>query len=427
MSVPNRTDMMAPTTLDPAHVKNYLESYGYKVLSSAEWARKPAKNGSVLDIIVDGHLEEDGHTHYRIVCTLTVKERQALRWLATRRLSQIREELHDIAKTALAASYDSVFTGAPFAIKGAPAGTTSRLQKWLGAFAASANQGIASPHLVAQAFYFLAAPIPETLAVDCKPDIASLQEHVIVGPDEGLREVSSGGAALEVPDAFTSSAGIDEFVGSDDANPDTSIPDHESKAAPAKSSTASASSVFVTLSMQRQVPQEGAERFLAKYGYDVMYTLDWRMRPSESSRKPKLKLRIQGHSESGGCTLYRVECSLAARKPELLLEWDTEFRLSRLRESLHDIVKAELGRSYGEAFSEAPFASRGAPKGTSKRLEKWLATLAWVVNDGIATPNLAAHVLLCLEVPLPPEPIIAETHLKGPLGSTVASNTHSYI
>eukprot|EP00971_Amphidinium_carterae_P292332 5803102-Amphidinium_carterae.1 len=69
---------MAPTTLDPAHVKNYLESYGYKVLSSAEWARKPAKNGSVLDIIVDGHLEEDGHTHYRIVCTLTVKERQAL-------------------------------------------------------------------------------------------------------------------------------------------------------------------------------------------------------------------------------------------------------------------------------------------------------------------------------------------------------------
>jgi len=139
--------------------------------------------------------------------------------------------------------------------------------------------------------------------------------------------------------------------------------------------------------------------YLAPFGYMVASPEEWRQTPKRSFGTPTLALSVNGHEERGSHTYYDVHCWFVAKKPSLHLEWLAQRRLASLREELHDIVKNELGKSYGDVFGKAPFAKRGGFAGTTLRLQRWLEVLAACVNDGTAPPALVAQVLLFLGAP----------------------------
>lgn len=138
-----------------------MRPYGYAVASPERWCVRPSKSPGkpTLRLLVTGHTELEGHTFYCLQCWLAVEDPPVrLDWTAQRRLLQLREELHDAAKNELGGSYMHVFSKAPFAKRGGPSGTTSRLQVWLETLAACINTGKAPPALVAQVLLFLDAP-----------------------------------------------------------------------------------------------------------------------------------------------------------------------------------------------------------------------------------------------------------------------------
>jgi len=138
-----------------------LRPYGYAVASPERWCVRPNKSPGkpTLRLIVTGHAELEGHTFYCLQCWIAAEDPPVrLEWTAQRRLVQLREELHDAAKNELGGSYMHVFSKAPFAKRGGPSGTTSRLQVWLETLAACINTGKAPPALVAQVLLFLDAP-----------------------------------------------------------------------------------------------------------------------------------------------------------------------------------------------------------------------------------------------------------------------------
>jgi len=96
-----------------------------------------------------------------------------------------------------------------------------------------------------------------------------------------------------------------------------------------------------------------------------------------------------------------VECSLALRGGRQL-DWCVLRRLKRLREELHDAVKAELGHSYVQIFDGKPFAKRGGLRGTTALLDGWCKVLAACINDSNCVPRVVALALRFLEVPEPP-------------------------
>ncbi|CAE7407266.1 unnamed protein product [Symbiodinium natans] len=126
----------------------------------------PAKNQAFE---VAGHEERGGHTWYQMKCSLLApRSVPALRWQVDRRLSSLREELHDRIKDALGSSYATQFGKTPFALKGGLPGTTARLNAWFGSMAEVVNRGDAKPSVVALLLLFLEAPEqaeqPETAA-----------------------------------------------------------------------------------------------------------------------------------------------------------------------------------------------------------------------------------------------------------------------
>eukprot|EP00930_Biecheleria_cincta_P056308 TRINITY_DN42453_c0_g1_i1.p1 TRINITY_DN42453_c0_g1~~TRINITY_DN42453_c0_g1_i1.p1 ORF type:complete len:238 (-),score=36.24 TRINITY_DN42453_c0_g1_i1:243-956(-) len=113
-----------------------------------------------LEILVDGHEEDAGHTFYILVCTLR-HGAKVLRWQCKKRLSDLRG-LHDEAKALLGQdAYSGIFVEAPFARAGGLPGTTGRLRVWLERLAQAANGGRLPTQLLATLVRFLEAPIPQ--------------------------------------------------------------------------------------------------------------------------------------------------------------------------------------------------------------------------------------------------------------------------
>lgn len=137
---------------------------------------------------------------------------------------------------------------------------------------------------------------------------------------------------------------------------------------------------------------------LEPYGYMASSAEEWQLDASSESR-PRLRLSLGGHSEKEGHTYYTTDCELSAERWSLHLEWQSQKRLTKLREELHDTVKNELGKDYPEVFALAPFAKRGGWHGTSERLTKWLETLADCINQGVASPVLVSQILLFFDAP----------------------------
>lgn len=113
-----------------------------------------------LELVVDGHEEDAGHTFYILVCTLRGGDK-LLKWKCKKRLSEVRA-FHDDAKAILGQdAYSRVFAETPFARRGALRGTTGRLRLWLERLTQEANGGRLPTQLLAALIRFLATPVPQ--------------------------------------------------------------------------------------------------------------------------------------------------------------------------------------------------------------------------------------------------------------------------
>lgn len=111
----------------------------------------------MLRLGVQGH-EAEQHRFYAVDVQLQLGGKgQVMQWRAPRRLTELRNGLHDPVKRALGPQeYDRFFGRSPFARSGRPPGTTARLDAWCAALADCVNAGGAPPAVLAQVVQFLA-------------------------------------------------------------------------------------------------------------------------------------------------------------------------------------------------------------------------------------------------------------------------------
>lgn len=127
---------------------------------------------------------------------------------------------------------------------------------------------------------------------------------------------------------------------------------------------------------------------------------DTRRWPSRRGGRPVLELRVVGHEEMKGHTMYTVECSLALRSA-FRLDWQASRRLAQLRKDLLGRVKHTLGDAYPKRFGQTPFASKGGLPGTTARLNAWFGALAACVNELATSPSVVGLALHFLDAPEP--------------------------
>lgn len=141
------------------------------------------------------------------------------------------------------------------------------------------------------------------------------------------------------------------------------------------------------------------QSYLRDYGFAVADADTWLRAPVEDTTAPFLVVKLDGHEEVKGHTLYRLDCSLAVRGG-VHLDWKSKLRLIHLREGLHDRVKVLLGdRRYSSLFGNAHFPPKGGFLGTTSRLNGWFDALATCINGGLAPPSIAALTLQMLGAP----------------------------
>lgn len=148
-------------------------------------------------------------------------------------------------------------------------------------------------------------------------------------------------------------------------------------------------------------PPDAITAFLETFGYLASSPDAWHLCPRKYPTGPRLSLSVDAHSKQGGRTVYHVTCKLSAPDVNIELEWLAQRTLQQLREDLHDWVKSVLGKEYSSQFEGAPFAMRTAPSGTTYRLHRWMGTLTSCIDEGVASPALAAQVLNFFDPPLP--------------------------
>lgn len=160
----------------PSPVKStaqFLQQYGYEAVSDECWTT--LSNGEaehMLDISINEHHEVDRHTLYSIDCILILDGLRRLEWRADRRLTQIRNQLHDPLRKQLSSTYSQIFDSAPFAHRGGPAGTTARLDRWFNALATSINSRACSPGVVSTLLQFLDSPEPPAMKPAMQPAVS---------------------------------------------------------------------------------------------------------------------------------------------------------------------------------------------------------------------------------------------------------------
>lgn len=117
-----------------------------------------------MELRVLGHVEQHGHTLYVMKCSISSWPggRYSFScWSVQRRLRDFRTGLHDPIKDQLASAYSAQFGGTPFAHKGGPAGTTTRLSSWVSVLANCINRRACPPSVIARLLQFTCAPLPK--------------------------------------------------------------------------------------------------------------------------------------------------------------------------------------------------------------------------------------------------------------------------
>mmetsp|Transcript_119494 Transcript_119494/g.232587 ORF Transcript_119494/g.232587 Transcript_119494/m.232587 type:complete len:263 (-) Transcript_119494:65-853(-) len=147
-----------PVPVDRSKVPHFLEPYGYIARDSLDWWESPVPE---IRIQVTGHSKHAGHKFYHVDCSLNKPGQwhsPYLSWRCSRRLTQIRAGLHDMAKQELGSSYRVCFDGVHFASRLAPAGTTQKLNTWCQRLANSINSKSVAPVVAAFTLRALGAP-----------------------------------------------------------------------------------------------------------------------------------------------------------------------------------------------------------------------------------------------------------------------------
>jgi len=145
--------------------------------------------------------------------------------------------------------------------------------------------------------------------------------------------------------------------------------------------------------------------YLRVFGYDAVSADTWG--PNGISRsgqdQPQIRLHLDSHIEKAGHsshieshfthTWYVVQCSLDLKRPQGQFEWQAPRRLAQLRVGLHDPLKALDAGVYSEFFGGTPFAQHGGLRGTTARLQAWLASLSNLLNGEKCTPAAVALIM----------------------------------
>eukprot|EP00419_Tripos_fusus_P001884 CAMPEP_0172668016 /NCGR_PEP_ID=MMETSP1074-20121228/8802_1 /TAXON_ID=2916 /ORGANISM="Ceratium fusus, Strain PA161109" /LENGTH=270 /DNA_ID=CAMNT_0013484611 /DNA_START=76 /DNA_END=885 /DNA_ORIENTATION=+ len=148
-----------------ADVVPYLTQIGFKPKDPRAW--EEAASPHLRLGMIDGHRKHSKgkHTWYVIVCKMFSSDASLTQhWQVERRLAHIRALVHDPVKHELGNAYDLYFTGAHFALRGGPAGTSARMGAWLTALSKAINVKALSPCLVASIMRFVEIPLPGHIA-----------------------------------------------------------------------------------------------------------------------------------------------------------------------------------------------------------------------------------------------------------------------
>mmetsp|Transcript_98955 Transcript_98955/g.191121 ORF Transcript_98955/g.191121 Transcript_98955/m.191121 type:complete len:273 (+) Transcript_98955:82-900(+) len=150
---------------------------------------------------------------------------------------------------------------------------------------------------------------------------------------------------------------------------------------------------------------EAVRTYLARYGFSAMTDSNWEAFPDHVMSAPLLEIQVAGHEEREGHTWYQLVCSLlhgGGAVGSRNLQWRGYWRLAQLREGLHNPVRELLSHdAYMKIFHGAPFALRGGPRGTTRRLRGWCGALSSCINQQLCPPSIVWLSLRFLEVPEP--------------------------
>eukprot|EP00931_Biecheleriopsis_adriatica_P103173 TRINITY_DN78041_c0_g1_i1.p1 TRINITY_DN78041_c0_g1~~TRINITY_DN78041_c0_g1_i1.p1 ORF type:complete len:229 (-),score=39.89 TRINITY_DN78041_c0_g1_i1:77-763(-) len=173
---------LAAATSPKGSCKDYLALFGLDADSEDAWsakhlARVQAEAQPMLEIVVRGHEELEGHTWYVLDCAIwrPCMDFGRAEWRCHRRLAHLREGLHDQVKELLGSTlYAEHFGDTPFAAHGGFSGTTSRLLLWCQSLGKCINSCAAPPPVAAAVLRLLSAPAKDpamiALARTCAED-----------------------------------------------------------------------------------------------------------------------------------------------------------------------------------------------------------------------------------------------------------------
>jgi hypothetical protein len=163
-----RRQTSIPKLLEGSAVPIFLESYGFGARTAMDWSSTPPE----LRIMVSGHSVSSQKTWYHIDCSLATGK-EPLQWRVALRLKHLRKGLHDLVKPQLGSSYPTYFHRIPFAHRGRPAGTTSRLDAWCQRLAKCISSKLVPPLVAAAVLRLTAVPEARTSVSVVKPGHSS--------------------------------------------------------------------------------------------------------------------------------------------------------------------------------------------------------------------------------------------------------------
>lgn len=187
-----------------------LAKHGCVALSTADWAKQPPR----LTLRVLAKERVENHNCYSLECFFMGNAENAmpLAWTVSKRLSQLREELHDAVKSELGSKYVDLFRGCPFSNRLGAKGTSETLNIWCAKLASCISSGVVPPAITVITLKALCAPDAHHQSRD-KDNVGSGQQSSGYAdhPGNGVIPVD-GGLGMD-------SNGVDtSAVGSSDAH-----------------------------------------------------------------------------------------------------------------------------------------------------------------------------------------------------------------
>eukprot|EP00747_Dinoflagellata_sp_TGD_P194884 gnl/TRDRNA2_/TRDRNA2_62842_c0_seq1.p1 gnl/TRDRNA2_/TRDRNA2_62842_c0~~gnl/TRDRNA2_/TRDRNA2_62842_c0_seq1.p1 ORF type:complete len:248 (+),score=28.26 gnl/TRDRNA2_/TRDRNA2_62842_c0_seq1:2-745(+) len=140
--------------LEDGTVVQYLAAFGYSAEGPYTWTS--SRMNPQLHITLKGHEILDLHRVYNLDVSLKLEGAGQVKWLAPRRLKELKEGWHGPMKELIGQeNYSAIFGETPFARMGGVPGTSSRLTNWCASFTHATNELRLPPLQVARTLKFI--------------------------------------------------------------------------------------------------------------------------------------------------------------------------------------------------------------------------------------------------------------------------------